>query len=326
MHKNYIIIGALTISVCSFYLITNIVSPASNKIRIAVIQPMSHPTIDEIVGTFKDTCAKLCPDVDVSYYNVAGDRMILQSTIKNLMESDIACLVTFGTDATTVAVSYALEYESVKPICFMAAEPSETLQKYKYLTGVRSDFEAERYCSAYARLFPERKKVMLVYDPTIKAGVNEKDARACISLLRAMGLTVESITIDKPGSIYERMMSSIYKFAPDTIMILMDNTIVSGIDSLIQLCNEYKILLFAADHNSCLKGAGIAFGHREALFGSKAAEQLCLLVQHSFGIIPPMEQVRETSILMSTAHLMQEGIIVSPELKDAVLNSGGKVI
>lgn len=327
MTKNYII-GFLIacVSACGLYIFfTSRVVP-THKTHIAVVQPISHPTIDEIVAAFRDTCATSCPDVHIDYYNAVGDCMILQSTINNLMESDISCLVTFGTDATTLATGYALEHESTKPICFMAAEPSEALNQYPYLTGTRSDFGVTRYCNTYAQLFPERTKILLVYDPAVKAGNNAKDAETSISALRAAGFIVTGITIDKPSSIYERALSGIHQHQPDTIMILMDNTVVSGIDALIKLCNEYKLLLFAADHNSCIKGAGAAFGHKEALFGSMAAELFCVLMQSDFTVIPPIGQVQDTSIVISTNHLAEEGIALSDQLRTKIDAIHGKIV
>jgi putative ABC transport system substrate-binding protein len=234
--------------------------------------------------------------------------------------------VTFGTDATTLAVSYGLEHESTKPICFMAAEPSEALKRYPYLTGTRSDFGVTRYCNTYAQLFPERTKILLVYDPAVKAGINAQDAEACIATLHAAGFTVTGVTIDKPSSIYERALSGIHQHQPDTIMILMDNTVVSGIDALIKLCNENKILLFAADHNSCIKGAGAAFGHKEALFGSMAAELFCAMMDCNFTVVPPIGQVQDTSIILSAQHLAEEGIIVSHQLREVLASMNGTII
>jgi putative tryptophan/tyrosine transport system substrate-binding protein len=327
MSKNYIIGLLITlVGACGLYMFfTSRVIP-THKTHIAVVQPISHPTIDEIVAAFGDTCAATCPDVRIDYYNATGDRMILQSTINNLMESSISCLVTFGTDATTLAVSYALERESIKPICFMAAEPSEALKQYPYLTGTRSDFGATHYCKTYAQLFPERTKILLVYDPAVKAGLNAKDAETCIAILRAGGFTITGITIDKPSSIYERTLSGIHQHQPETIMILMDNTVVSGIDALIKLCNEYKLLLFAADHNSCIKGAGAAFGHQEALFGSMAAQLFCTLKESDFTVMPPIGQVQDTSIVVSAAHLAEEGIILSDQLRATIEITQGKII
>ncbi len=324
----YFIILFLTVlvGIAGVYMLCDLRSVSTYKTHIAVLQPVSHPTIDEIITSFKDTCETLCPDVHVDYYNAAGDRMILQSIIKNIMESDSACLVTFGTDATTIAVSYALEHESTKPICFIAAEPSEALQRYPYLTGTRSDFNALHYCNTYAQLFPERNKVMLVYDPAIKAGNNAQDAEACSAHLRAEGFAVTDIRIDKPSSIYERTLSSIHQNEPDTIMILMDNTVVSGIDALIKLCNEYKILLFAADHNSCIKGAGAAFGHKEALFGSIAAELFCALKETNFTQVVPIQQVRDTSLLISVNHLANQAITFSDQLRITLNAMHGAII
>lgn len=294
--------------------------------HVAIIQPISHPALDEIVGAFKETIAKQCPEVAFELYNAAGNRMIMQSKINELMHSDLTALVTLGTDATTLAIGYGLERQSEMPIFFMAAEPTEELLRYPYLTGVRSDFDVSNYCTAYMTLFPERKKIVLVYDPTIKAGLNEQDAQGCQKFLQAHGFTVEAVTIDRASSLYTRALSSIDRFHPDTIMILMDNNVVSGIDSLVKLCSDHKILLYAADHNSAMRGAGAAYGHTESLFGSIAASQVCDFVQSKNKVMPPIEKINSSFVLLNQKHLAQQNVSIHDALRARLETIGGKLV
>ena len=62
-------------------------------------------------------------------------------------------------------------------------------------------------------------------------------------------------------------------------MILKDNTVVSGIDSLINLCQRYKVTLLATDLNSGAKGAALAYGIYEAQCGIQAALQAKLILE-----------------------------------------------
>lgn len=299
---------------------------AHAQYRVAIVQPISHPALDEIVAAFKETIKQKCPVVAVELYNAAGNRMIMQSKINELMHSDLVALITLGTDATTLAIGYGLERRSEMPIFFMAAEPTKELLNYPHLTGVRSDFDVANYCTAYMTLFPERKKIVLVYDPIIKAGLNEKDAQECQQFLRSHGFIVEAVTIDHASSLYNRVLSSIDRAAPDTIMILMDNSVVSGLDSLIKLCSDHKILLYAADHNSAMRGAGAAYGHTEALFGSIAASQLCNFVQSTNKMLPPIEKIKSSFVLLSQKHLAQQNVSVNDALHARLETIGGKLV
>lgn len=323
--QKYFIYGSIAILVAvSAFIGYRLNAKKRNTITIALVQPISHSALDEIVYAFQSTLISQNPDVQIDMYNGSGNRMLLQSTIHNLISSDIQCLITIGTDATTIAVQAALENELTKPICFVAAEPSEALQKYPYLTGVRSDFDTEAYCTTYHAIFPERKKILLAYDPAIKAGINANDAAACEKILQTYGYTVRLVPIDKPSSLYERILNSIEMHKPNTIMILMDNTVVSGIDSLIQLCNEYKILLYAADHNSTLKGAGGSYGHDEAIFGSAAANILNKML--STQDIPQQQKIENRYLFLHMNHLHKQGVNLSQAQQLLIHNLHGTII
>ena len=57
----------------------------------------------------------------------------------------------------------------------------------------------------------------------------------------------------------------------DVVMVLKDNTVVSGLDALVKLCNAHHKLLFTTDLDSCDRGAALSFGVYEDQFGVQAA-------------------------------------------------------
>ena len=65
----------------------------------------------------------------------------------------------------------------------------------------------------------------------------------------------------------------------DLIMILKDNTIVSGIDTIIKLCQNYHVPLLASDLNSGEKGAVLAYGIHEFDSGAQGALQAKLILE-----------------------------------------------
>jgi putative tryptophan/tyrosine transport system substrate-binding protein len=56
-------------------------------------------------------------------------------------------------------------------------------------------------------------------------------------------------------------------------MVLKDNTVVSGLDVLVKLCNQFQIPLMASDLDSPDKGAAFGFGVYEVEFGTEAAKK-----------------------------------------------------
>src|SRR6202030_4169062 len=109
-------------------------------------------------------------------------------------------------------------------------------------------------------LKPSIKQLLLVYDPSQGSGL-EKDKYEIADIVKKKNIALHAIEIQNVSEIQQKVTG--FMTNADTIMILKDHTAVSGIDSLIILCQRYHIPLLASDLNSGIKGAVLAYGIRE---------------------------------------------------------------
>jgi ABC-type uncharacterized transport system substrate-binding protein len=110
-------------------------------------------------------------------------------------------------------------------------------------------------------------------------------------------------------------------------MVLMDNSVVSGIDALIVLCNKTGITLYTSDHNSGKAGAALSFGHVQKSYGIGAARKaLEILQQKKKPRDIPISNIDTQTIQLNTTVAKRQGIIVTPTIIDRIKVMGGAII
>ena len=94
--------------------------------------------------------------------------------------------------------------------------------------------------------------------------------------LQQKKIALTCVEVFQPSEIYQKTAPFIA--TTDAVLILKDNTVVSGVNALIKLCNQHHVLLYASDLDSGDKGAGLSFGVHEYDFGVEGALKADLIL------------------------------------------------
>ena len=65
----------------------------------------------------------------------------------------------------------------------------------------------------------------------------------------------------------------------DAVVILKDNTVVTGVEALVKLCDSHHIPLMASDLDSPDKGAAFGYGVHERDFGIEGADKALQILE-----------------------------------------------
>jgi ABC-type uncharacterized transport system substrate-binding protein len=76
-----------------------------------------------------------------------------------------------------------------------------------------------------------------------------------------MGIQLKTVEIFKTNEILLKTASFIEE--ADAVLVIKDNTVISGLDVLVKLCDQKGKLLIASDLDSADRGVGYAFGVSE---------------------------------------------------------------
>jgi len=247
-------------------------------LRIGIFQPATHPALDEIAQGFIDA---MQIDTDSIYqfdrFNGNGNKILMQAQAQEMLQAEYDLIFTIGVGCSVTIKDLCQKKGSQVPVVFTAVDDPENLDLYgPTITGVIDQSNYGHQLSLACKICPNIKRLLLVYDQSQASGL-EKDKNEIRSILQKYGIELVCVEIVNISEIQQKVTGFIESV--DLVMILKDNTVVSGIDSLISLCNRYHIPLLASDLNSGIKGAALAYGIYEAESGTYAAHQAKRILQ-----------------------------------------------
>jgi len=252
------------------------VTHAPNKkarYHIALITPVTHPALQRIEHSFKQTLEALIQQpIACTTYNAQGKRTLMHAQVADALADNYDLIVTFAAAPTLMTYTLAAKMGSTVPIVFAAvAQPERNgIIQTRAITGVVEVYNPYEQVRALRFFKPDCKRVLIIYDPTQTSELR-RDAQMISELLQRNRVQVRLCEVMGVADLSARASGLLDSI--DTVLVLIDNTVVSGIDVLIKLCNQRGISLVASDLDSGIKGAALAVGVHQDQYGVLAAHQ-----------------------------------------------------
>lgn len=328
MNKNIVTIITLilAISVVSYFFVRKkSILPNNNVKTIAIFEPAIHPAMDEISQGFIDTITKNTNQkYEFKKYNANGNKLLMKSLAEEIVYNDLDLGFTIGTSASVMLKECATKQKSTMPIVFCAIDDPQKFNLVgDYITGATEKTDYATQINLLLKIMPTIKKIALVYDPSQGSGL-QKDKEMLEKILKTKKISLQPIEIQSMSEIKQKVEGFMKNI--DLVMILKDHTAVSGLDSLITLCNRYKKPLFASDLNSGQKGAALAFGILEYDSGVEAAKKALEILEHGKKAADiPVSSVWRLTLHINKTQAEKQGLIINekviknnPEIKIVV--------
>jgi putative ABC transport system substrate-binding protein len=272
----------LLIPICASLLLVSyyIQKPKSDRgaYRIAILTPVTHAALQDIIAGFKDTLGKKL-DCVFDVYNAHGDRVLLRTQAEKIAQDphyNLALVV--ATQPSIVMKEVITQRQSDLPIVCTAVDDPVKIGLVQSLdnsgnnfTTVTESMDPSHYDQQIAhicQLFPQLKKLLLVYSPNVMLD-REKELLATSCAKQGLSLTI--LPIYATHELAQKAGLLIPEH--DGVIILKDNTIVSCVQTLVNLCHRHQLPLCVSDLNSLAAGAACAYGVQEAEFGIAAAHK-----------------------------------------------------
>lgn len=288
--------------------------------RIAIFEPATHPAIDEIVDGFITTMKKNSPlEYTFDRYNANGNKTLLRSQAEEIIHQNYDLIMPIGADPTRTLHELTSKKKITTPIVFDAvSDPvslgiiASTKSSGNNVTGIEEVPDYEDQINKLLLIKPATKNILLVYDPIIKAGIHEVWAQDIKKITDAKNITLHFAKVFHTNEIQAKVQPLLTN--TDVVMILTDHTTVSGIDSLIILCNRYNVTLYASDLNSGDKGAALSYGVTQYDLGVDAAQlALKIIIDRQKPTDIPIVSPRSKKLKINRTTINKQGIALSDE-------------
>jgi putative ABC transport system substrate-binding protein len=261
-----------TIVASALIIVTQLSSVSANDIKdkkIAVIVPLQHQAMDDIVAGFKKKLKNKKDEDKVVIFNAMGDINNITSTINQVAKNnDYGVIVPIGTNATTIAINAT----NKKPIIALASTIDENARQelikkgHENITNVQDEISIKNILSFISKL--GRKKILLVYsnDERIQNEIIEAE-----KISYEYDLKIKKFNVANTSDIYS-IASAIGN--SECILVLKDHIIVSMMNVIVEAAHEHFLPVIASDEGSVVSGADLAIGVKESQIGEFGAKIL----------------------------------------------------
>ncbi|MBM3191157.1 MAG: hypothetical protein FJZ63_00695 [Chlamydiae bacterium] len=262
-------------------------APKKGQKQVAIITPVSHPSFQSMEKAVMETMEEHSPGkYRFSIYNSQGNKILMRTEIEEVAGKSFDLVVTLGAAASKMTKEIFYKRGIATPIVFTAAPSPEKFHiidsQALYVTGVKEEVPLQREIECLVQAKPEIQRLLLVYNPESPALVENRGQLEV--LLQALNIRLIVVEVFQASEIQRKVTPFISQV--DAVLVLKDNTVVSGLDALVKLCNLYKVPLMASDLDSPDRGAALAYGVYEKEFGIEAAKQALQILEAG---IPPRD-------------------------------------
>lgn len=289
-------------------------------ITIGVSKIATHAALDADEKGFEAGLASVGfkEGVNVRYLrmNAEGDMAKAEAIARQFVEQKVDLIHTIATPTTQAIVKHTktipVVFSSITDPVSAGIVPKDSAPGKKTgnnLTGVSDEWPVALQMEIYVKMLPTAKRWGTIYNPAEANSV--KHIKAMRDALQKLGVTLTEVHVKNSKEVAQATQSLVGKV--DAITITSDNTTVADLASIVQVCNDKKIPLFAGDVDSVASGAVAAYGLDYYLVGYSAGKKAGLVLKGSKPGDIPWGPVEKFSLVINQKAAAAQGVTLTPE-------------
>jgi len=256
-------------------------SSTAKTYNIGIAQIVSHPSLDAIREGFKQcmTTAGFVDGQNVTYneQNPQGDQVALTQIANNFKSAQMDMVLAI---TTPVAQAFAQTITD-KPIIFAGVTDPVSAGIVKSwdapggnMTGTSDYPPIDDQVKLVTDIKPDAKTVGIVYSSGEENA--QQQMQMASDALAKIGLNVKTAAVTNSSEVQQAAASL---KGVDAFYVGNDNTVVSAIGALIQVAEQQKVPVIAADPDSVTAGATAAYAVNQTQMGCEAAKLAVQVLQ-----------------------------------------------
>lgn len=301
--------------------------------KIAVSQYVEHPSLDAtydgIIAALKDAGIEEGKNLKVDFENAQADQANNLSIAQKIASEKNDLVIGIATPPAQALVQ-AIKDDT--PVLFAAvtdpldAKLVTNLDKPGGNVSGASDTNPEaitRLMDFIATQFPNVKKLGLV--------INEGEPNAVVMADKAKealdkhGIGLVKAAITNTSEVKQAAESLVGRV--DALYITLDNSVVSGVDSIIQVANDNKLPFFSSDRDTVEKGAFATVGFKYYDHGYQVGQMAVEVLKNgkNIGDLPVTVQ-QKLDVILNLKAAEAQGIEVTDAMKAEVSDQANDII
>jgi len=297
--------------------------------KVGISQIVTHPALDAtrqgIMDGLKEKGYIEGENIEYDYQNSEGDMSLVASIAQKFVSDKVDLIVSIATPNSQAAIS-AAEGTDI-PVVFSAvtdpvgaglindwdSHPEENVTGISDMIVVQDDVEL------IIAIIPSVKKIGTLYNAGESNSVFliEKLKEAC----EAKGIEVVEKTVATSADVLAAAQSLVGQV--DAIWIGTDNTVVTGLEALIGVCEDNDIPFFPSDDPSIERGGIAAYGFDYYDIGVQTGRMIARVLEAGSANSIKVEKGEIISLSINTEAAESMGVTISQDLiSKAAVNYG----
>lgn len=282
------------------------------SVAIGISQIVSHPSLDAARDGFKDALADAGYEVEWTEQNAQGDQSIAASIAGSFASDDLDLVLAI---ATPTAIALAQAVTDI-PVLFTAVtDPvgSDLVDSMEEpggnVTGTSDAVGVEDLLELVTRIAPDAKTVGIVYNAGEPNAVTQVEWAQ--EAADELGLTLELATADTSGGVQQAADS----LDVDAFFVITDNTVVSALETLIQVAEDKQIPVIASEGDSVARGAIATIGIDYYSLGYQTGQMAVRILKgEAEPATTPVEVQTELALYLNTGAAERMGVTIPEDL------------
>lgn len=296
---------------------------STTKYKIGISQIVTHPALDDtregIIAGLAEKGYVEGDNLEIDYQNSEGDMSLTASIAQKFVSDKVDAIVSIATPNSLAAIDAAKGTDI--PVIFSAItdpvgsgmvtdwdnHPNENV------TGVSDMIVVQDDVQLITQIVPNVKKIGTLYN------AGEANSVFLTSKLKeastALGIEVVESTVSTSADVLAAAQALVGRV--DAIWVGTDNTVVSGLEALIKICEDNQIPLFPSDEPSIERGGIAAYGFDYYDIGLQTGYMVARVLEANDGAVSiPVEKGGIISLSVNTAAAERMGVTIPQTLLD----------
>ncbi|WCK53514.1 ABC transporter substrate-binding protein [Aneurinibacillus sp. Ricciae_BoGa-3] len=288
------------------------------QVKVGVTQLVDHPALNSIRQGIVDELAaqgyKDKANMVLDYQNAQGDMSTVTTIAQQMATNKDDIIIPITTPSAQAVVNQAKGI----PVVFsavtdpVAAKLVPSLDKpSQYVTGTSDVSPMDKQVELIAQFLPKVKTIGVIYNTgEVNSGVQvsmvEKAAKA-------KGIAVQRIGITSSNEVKQGAEAAMNKV--DTILVPVDNTVVSSFEALLTAAKASKKPLFASDSDTVKRGAIATYGIDYYKMGRQTGAMAVKVLKGAKPGSLPVETTKDTQLVINKKAVQSFGLKIPDALK-----------
>ena len=280
---------------------------------IGILQLVQHPALDAATEGFQQAFKDAGVEVEWDVQNANGEQATAVTIAQNFASSDLDMVLAVATPAAQASAQAMTDV----PVLFTAvtdAVEAELVDSNEEpggnVTGTSDAAPIGDQLDLLAEIVPDAKKIGIVYSSgEVNSEVQVKAAKEAAS---ERGMEIVETTVTTANDIAQAAETL---GAVDAIYVPTDNTVVSGIASLIQVAEAKQIPVIGAESGTVEGGAVATLGIDYTKLGIQTGEMALKILQDGGDpATTPVEFSKEFTYVVNEGAAERMGVTVPKEI------------